>query len=139
MQTRSSLKNHARFHTKMAQKPYPIGRHKPTRLIKKEYLPRGGGWSTSFPGLPWERGWGVVIAGLYDLLVIACIDHARDLLSLKNNSAERSAAPPTRFSIYQFQIFSIRQLRISSDHFISLTFIRLQISLFCISSDHGCL
>lgn len=75
----------------------------------------------------------------HDLLVIACIDHARDLLSLKNNSAERSAAPQTRFSIYQFQIFSIRQLRISSDHFISLTFIRLQISLFCISSDHGCL
>ena len=43
MQTRSSLKNRARFHTKMAQKPYPIGRQKPTRLIKKEYLPRGGG------------------------------------------------------------------------------------------------
>ena len=107
MQTRSSLKNRARFHTKMAQKPYPIGRHIPTRLIKSEYLPRGGG------------GGGVE----HDRLVNACIDHARDLLSLKNNSAERSAAPQTRFSIYQFQIFSIRQLRISNDHFISLTFI----------------
>ena len=43
MQTRSSLKNHTRFHSKMAQKPYPIRRQKPTRLIKKEYLPPGGG------------------------------------------------------------------------------------------------
>ena len=56
MQTRSSLKNRARFHSKMAQKPYPIGRQKPTRLIKKEYLPRGGGGgggqprSQGFPG-----------------------------------------------------------------------------------------
>ena len=43
IQTRSSLENHARFHSKMAQKPYPIRRHIPTRLIKSEYLPRGGG------------------------------------------------------------------------------------------------
>ena len=65
IQTRSSLENHARFHTKMAQKPYPIGRHKPTRLIKKEYLPReGGGVVNLVPSASLGTRLGVVIAGL---------------------------------------------------------------------------
>ena len=31
--TRSSLESHTRFQTKTAQKPYPLGRHIPIRLI----------------------------------------------------------------------------------------------------------
>ena len=123
MQNRSSLENHARFHIKMAQKPLAYRAAHTYMAYQKGVPPPGGG----------------LHGHELDLLVIACNDHARDLLSLKNNSAERSAAPQTSFSIYRFQIFSIHQLRISSDHFISLTFIRLQISLFCISCDHGCL